>query len=218
MLQRAYDEQSKRGPVDLVKLEEVATAVRTLEHGAYSMVPLHCHGTGCPMAAKCPLLQGGFTYMIGKACPLEQHLLDKWSSKYIFDLKINPDNMVETNLAGEIAKLDIYGMRISNKLAYEDFIKQQVVGVSNDGEPFYRDELHVAAIWEDQLAKRKLKLLDALLATRKSMAGAGAGISNDPSTQASAVKRILDKKAIELRATAENLKAEAAKDITPQKS
>lgn len=215
MLQSAYEEQSKRGPVDLEKLAEADKGIHLLEHGYYAMVPLTCHGSACPMASKCPLFQAGMTFMINRPCPLEQHLMSNWIAKTVQTLKISPDNHTEMSCAAELAKIDIYEMRISNRLAYEDFIKQQVIGVDDQGVPLYREELHVAAQWDDVLSKRKMKIMDALLATRKSAANAGAGMTSDPSTQASNIKRLLDRKTIELKNQSDDLKASSARNVTP---
>jgi hypothetical protein len=218
ILQHAYAEQLKRGPVDPQALARINSSLENLEHGYHAMVPLMCHGSACPMAAVCPLYQNGFTYMINKLCPIEQHLMSTYTSKIMEVLKIDPDNHVEVMMAGELAKIDIYEMRLNHRMSNEDFIKQQVIGVDDEGVPLYREELHVAAQWDETLSKRKLKYLDSLLATRKSAAGAGAGIASDPSTQAANIKRLLDKKTRELRETAEDITAERAKDVTPPRS
>jgi hypothetical protein len=121
--------------------------------------------------------------------------------------------MVEKNLVADLAKIDLFNMRASNRLAYEDFVTRQAVGVTDDGDVQFRDELSVAAQWEDMLYKRKLKLLDALLATRKAIAEVGAGTGTDPSTSVSRVRGILERKKKALIIEAENAAAEAAKPV-----
>jgi hypothetical protein len=151
--------------------------------------------------------------MIGTPCPIEGHLLTLWTTKYITDLKIDENNLVETNLAAEIAKLDIYSMRVNNRLAYEDFVSKQVVAINEEGTPQYRDELHVAAQWEDILSRRKLRLLDALLATRRSLAEVGGGSTSDPSTQAAMAMKLVKKAQKNLQNQADIVAAESAKQL-----
>jgi hypothetical protein len=151
--------------------------------------------------------------MIGDPCPIEGHLLGLWAAKYMEDLKIDVNNLVETNLANEIAKLDIYSMRINNRLAYEDYISKQVVAINEEGQPQYRDELHVAAQWEDMLARRKQKLLDSLLATRRSLAEVGGGTTTDPSSMAANAMKLVKKAQKNLKIQAENVAADNAKRV-----
>jgi hypothetical protein len=199
--------------VPIEKIRNAMRQLRTLEHGAHALTPMYCKGDSCSYKESCPLLKANIRDMIGTPCPIEGHLLNLWANKYITDLKIDENNLVETNLAGEIAKLDIYSMRINNRLAYEDYISKQVVAINEEGKPQYRDELHVAAQWEDMLSRRKLRLLDALLATRKSLAEAGGGSTSDPSTHAAIAMKLVKKAQKNLQKQTDNIKAETAKQI-----
>jgi hypothetical protein len=192
-------------------MEQASKGITKLVGGYHAAIPMYCHGAQCPMALKCPLWGAGFTYMVGQACPLEAHLMDDWINSIVKELRVNRDNHTEMGLVIELAKIDIYNWRISNKLSFEDHIKQQVVGISDDGEAMYRDELHISADWDDMLAKRRLKYMDALLATRKSVAGVGGGMAQDPSSQAAAIRTLLEKKRKEQADISEGLIAEGAK-------
>ena len=193
LLQLAIEQQALTDhPIDPAKLEAVSRQFRMLEHGYHAMVPLCCTGASCPMSARCQLFKAGFTYMIGTPCPLESHVLATWSARYIQALQIDVENPVEVSLAADLAKLDIYQMRIANRLNYEDFVQDQVAGVDKEGTPFYRKELHAATIWEDMIARRKLKIQEALLATRKALAEAGKDSkTNDMSTQLAALQKMV---------------------------
>jgi len=215
LLVRATAEQAKTDAglqeADPEKMRRAALAIRNLEHGYHASIPMYCKGATCPMGKSCALLQAGFNYMINNPCPIEQHLISTWAGKIITDLQVNVNNSVEMNLVGELVKLNVYRMRISNRLAFEDFIKQQIVAVDDDGVPQYRDELHPAVNWEETLSRRELKLLDALLATRRSIAEVGGGVSSDPSTNAANILSTLDKFKKALAAKAEIIEAEQAK-------
>ena len=194
LLQLAMEQQALTGhPVDPDKLVPVARQFRMLEHGYHAMVPLKCCGASCNMADRCQLFKNGFTYMVGEPCPLEQHALASWTARYVETLQIAADNTTEINLAADLAKMDVYQMRIANRLNYEDFVQNQVVGVDKDGVPFYRHELHQGAIWRDMLVRRELKIQEALLATRKALAEAGKDSkSQDMSTQLAALQKMVN--------------------------
>lgn len=214
LLTNALQEQANSSNIQGVSPEQMrraALSIRNLEHGYHAMIPLYCKGAQCPMARACPLVLAGFDYMVNNPCPIEQHLMSSWVGKLCIDLQVNTNNSVEMNLVAELAKLSIYRMRISNRLAFEDFIKQQIVAVDDDGVPQYRDELHPAIGWEETLSRRELKLLDALLATRRSIAEVGAGSSTDPSTNAANMLAMLEKAKKNLAQRAETIEGEIAK-------
>lgn len=216
LLSQAIAAQTENNTIQNITPEQIrraALSVRNLEHGYHAMIPMYCKGAQCPMAKSCALLQNGFTYMLSQPCPLESHLMATWAGKLCRDLQVNVGNSVEMNLVSELAKLSVYRMRISNRLAYEDFIKQQIVAVDDDGVPQYRDELHPAIAWEETLSRRELKLLDALLATRRSIAEVGAGSTTDPSTNAANMLSMLEKAKKALEHRSDELRAERARPV-----
>jgi hypothetical protein len=213
ILARALEEHSNGNsmPINPDKLRKASNHLRTLEHGHHAGIPLHCGGKNCPMSKNCILLDAGFTYMIGEQCPIEKSLIGTYSQKIAESLQVNQTNIVEMNMVNEIAKIWIFKLRIEDRLTYEDFIKQQIVAVDDDGVPQYRDELHPSIQWDDMLSRRELKLLEALLATRKSVAEVGGGTPTDPSTNASNIMALLAKAKKKLITDAEIIRAEAAK-------
>lgn len=173
--------------VDPEKVRSAANHLKTLEHGAYAATPLYCKGSSCIYKAVCPLLELGMeNEIVGKPCPIEAHQMNLWYTEMASSLKIDESNAIESSLVKELARLEIYNQRIANRLSFEDFIQKQAVGIDDEGNVKYRDELHQAVEWDDKLSKRRLKLLEALLATRKSIADAGGGLdASDPSSAAS---------------------------------
>lgn len=201
---------------DRQKVHQAIFHLRVLEHGAYAAIPLHCKGDSCSMARMCPFLKAGIRNMIGEPCPLEKHLLDLWITRYVETLKIDRNNIVDMSCVQEIAKIDVYEMRMNNRLAYEDVVTKQIAAVDDDGTIHYRDELHISAQWMDMLSKRKSKLLESLLATRFTIAKVGGGLdSSDPSSQASRLIDTIKKANNNLQKQADKIKAESAKPIQP---
>ena len=211
LLTRASIEQRSLNPE---KVGKALRQLKNLEHGAYASVPLYCKGDACHMAKTCPFMIAGIEDMIGGPCPLETHLIGLWLDNYVGALKIDRNNIVEMSLAQEVAKIDIYERRMNDRLAYEDVVTKQVVGVTEDGTVQYRNELHISAQWLDVLSKRKLKLLSALLATRESVAKAGGGQdTGDPSSNAGNILSLLNHAKKTLQKKSDDLKANNAKPI-----
>jgi hypothetical protein len=211
-LLKKYVEHSNK---EIDNLRKASFQLRSLESGSHAGIPLHCKGKVCYMAVHCPLITMGVLVedIVGQPCPVEMHLMEVWSNKIMNELKIDPNNLIESSMARELAKAEIYQLRVSNRLAMEDFVADQCVGVDEKGAPVYRKELHIAAQWEDMIIRRTLKMREALLATRKSIADAGAGNSNNPALNYSNATKLVEKLRKESSAKAEAVRAELATPI-----
>jgi hypothetical protein len=194
---------------------QIQNQLRNLEYGHYAMVPIHCRGNVCKYADICPLLKAGVSSMVGQPCPLEEHLLYTWISHYRESLNVDPKNAIEMNLVCELAKIEIYSARATHRVASEDLIIQQVIGVSDKGEPIYREELHPILGLAESQDRRKLRLLEAFLATRQALAEVGGSGQGDQSTHAAELANIVRKAQKNLADRAKDIKANAAKDVTP---
>jgi hypothetical protein len=220
---KKYVEHSNK---EIDNLRKASFQLRSLESGSHATIPLHCKGKACYMAVHCPLLTMGVIPedMVGKPCPVEAHLMEVWANKIMSELKIDPNNLIESAMARELARAEIYQLRASNRLAMEDFVADQCMGVDEKGAPVYRKELHVAAQWEDMIIKRTMKMREALLATRKSIAEAGAGNASNPALNYSNAAKLVEKLRKDSANKAENVRAELATpietvqviDVTPE--
>jgi hypothetical protein len=196
-------------------MTQIQKQLRNLEHGHYAMVPIHCRGKACRYENICPLLKAGVSSMVGQQCPLEEHLLKTWIQHYQQSLNVDPTNTIEMNLVCELAKIEIYSARAAHRVGSEDIIINQVIGVSDKGEPIYREELHPVLGLAESQDRRKLRLLEAFLATRQSLAEAGGSGKGDQSTHAAELADIVRKAQRNLASRAEKIKADNAKNITP---
>jgi hypothetical protein len=195
------------------KLQKAARQLRLLETGHHASFPMRCAGVTCPMQWNCPLMKAGFVSMLAEPCPIERDLLKRWTDAYILGLQVDVNNPVEVGMAADLAETDLFARRAKDRMAYEDFIIKQAVAVDDDGMMQYRSELSPAAIWEDMLFKRKMKIREAFLSTRKAIAEAGGGASTDAATSMSKVRALMDKAKKNLARQDSDIRAAAAKEI-----
>ena len=178
--------------------------LNTLKHGFAATAPMMCLGEQCPYAVKCPLGTNN-SYPIGKECPIEGALLDMWHGDYVKELGIDPDSKVDGALVGDLVFWEILEKRATEELAKNPAIMQKnVAGFQNtpDGlKPVYRDEMNQIINFLEKAQRQKLKIMNALIATREAKAKDINHIMADPSTYAAKLldrARELTKKAAEV--------------------
>ena len=168
--------------------------------GAAAKVPLYCGGEGiCPFAKECPFVEIG-KVPVGRKCPIEVELIVFWTSRYMKEFEVNPENHSEVGMITELVELDIYDLRASMILSRPEcaeITKDVVVGVDREGKPIVNKELHTAWELKERVKKRKQKILESLVGTRKEKYKRDAALKRrseiDPSTQAIELKRKLEK-------------------------
>jgi len=143
---------------------------------------------------------------VARKCPIEVELIAYWTAKYMDEFYVDPYNQYEVSMITELAELDIYDYRCSMILSQPgsaELIQQIVVGVDAEGRAIYNEDIHKAWELKERGKKRKDKILEALVGTRKEKYKRDAALKrrsvDDPSTQAAELKRKLD----EARAKAE---------------
>lgn len=161
--------------------------LNSLKHGFSASVPLICTGEQCPYKKKCPLGENK-TYPLGKGCPIEHVLTDIWFGQYAKDLEVDPDNKVDSSLVRDIVFWEILEKRATEELAKKpEIIRRNVAGFqdTNDGtKPIYREEMNQIVNFLEKAQKQKIKLMNALIATREAKAKDQTRIPHDPSTYA----------------------------------
>jgi hypothetical protein len=168
--------------------------------GAAAKVPLYCGGDKiCPFAHECPFVEID-KVPVGRKCPIEMELLAFWTSRYMKEFEVDPENHSEVGMITELAELDIYNLRASMILARPEcaeMTKDVVVGVDDKGEPIVNKEVHKAWELKERVKKRKQKILESLVGTRKEKYKRDAALKRrsekDPSTQAIELKGKLEK-------------------------
>lgn len=176
-----------------VQAIEIAKRLRNTKHGMYASVPIICKAEGCPYAESCELQQMGLAPFAEK-CPMEIAAIEDLFSRYCTDMNINPEDphqQVDAIMVKEVVDLDISMLRCDKKMAVSaDFIIDQVVGMSEDGDAIARKELHPLTEYKEKLRAQKFKTLNLLNSTRKDKEGSKVSVVFDPSERAAQMLQI----------------------------
>ena len=186
----------------------------SLKHGFTATAPMICTAEQCPYSGKCPLGTNN-TYPVGKECPIEATIIQMWYEDYVKELGIDPNSKVDGALVGDLVFWEILEKRATEELAKKpEIIQKNLAGFQQTSEgnvPVYKDEMNQIINFLEKAQRQKLKIMNALIATREAKAKDTNRIMADPSTYAS---KLLEK-ARELTRMA----ADAGLiDITPAKT
>lgn len=162
-----WSDQQRAEVAELVKPQSVR---KTL----FSIIPMRCRGPECQFAEACPLQQKGIA-PVGSPCPIEAALTQELMQEYMYELGVEPSNMIEVGMVRDLVNQEIQQNRASWLLSLENFIQENVVGVSAEGQIVKQKQLHLAVELEDKVLKRKKDIRNQLLATREARAKAGKG-------------------------------------------
>ena len=164
-LPESYSEEDKEKVAELVRPQRTKTSM-------FSSIPMTCESTKCVFADTCPLLKENLAPK-GNPCPIEMSIVSQFTSDYMNQLEVNPENLVEVSMVRDLVDQEVQYIRKTKLLAKEHFIQENVIGVDQDGQPILKKELHLAVELEDKLHKRRKDLRNQLLATREAKAKIG---------------------------------------------
>jgi hypothetical protein len=167
------------------RAHELTTDSR-LNTARVATIPMVCRGSQCPSHRVCPLYLEDL-HPLGMACPIEVKIVAKLMLGLMEELNVDPSSIIEVGMVRDLVDQEIQQLRKQNLLAQEDVIQENVIGVSDTGEPIMKKELHLAVSWEDKIHKRKSALLKQLLATRESRVAAGAKVLDQATNMAAAL-------------------------------
>jgi len=165
-----FPEEWDQSQVD--KAIELIRPQRT-KNAMFSSIPMSCQSSKCVYASTCPLYAENLAPH-GKPCPIEMSMVSQFTSEYMHQLDVSPDNLVEVSMVRDLVDQEVQYLRKTKLLAKEHFIQENIVGIDpNSGEPIMKKELHLAVELEDRLHKRRKDLRNQLLATREARAKVG---------------------------------------------
>jgi hypothetical protein len=134
--------------------------------GVMSSIPLRCKGEKCAFTSSCPLLKNDLC-QLGEPCPIELHLLISMYTGFCEELLINPDDdFIDAALVRDLCNTLIQEMRAERVLGDEHFVMENVVSVDKGGEAIFHKEPHIAILYSEKLHKKKMEIMEVLLATR----------------------------------------------------
>jgi len=160
-----WTNEQREKAVDLVRPQKTRTSM-------FSSIPMRCEASRCIFAETCPLHQQNLAPK-GKPCPIEMSVVSQFTTEYMNQLEVHPDNLVEVSMIRDLVDQEVQYLRKTKLLAKEHFIQENTIGVDEDGQPILKKELHLAVELEDKLHKRRKDLRNQLLATREAKAKAG---------------------------------------------
>jgi len=160
-----WSNEDKEKAVDLIRPQKTRTSM-------FSSIPMNCEGSRCIFASTCPLLKENLAPR-GNPCPIEMSIVAQFTSEYMEQLDVHPDNLVEVSMVRDLVDQEVQYIRKTKLLAKEHFVQENIIGVDKDGSPILKKELHLAVELEDRLHKRRKDLRNQLLATREAKAKVG---------------------------------------------
>ena len=150
--------------------KEINKFLRYYSTGPNSTIAMKCH-KDCPYGDACILNKMGKA-PYGKTCVLEHSLIQYHTRMFIEEFDVNPRDHSERLLIQELAELLIYEQRLNIILSKPD--NSSLFGIKTtiaaDGTPIEEEVEHWAFNTKERIKNRRLKILDALNATRKAKA------------------------------------------------
>lgn len=160
-----WTEEDKEKAIDLVRPQKTRNSM-------FSSIPMNCEAEKCIFASTCPLMKENLAPK-NKPCPIEMSMVAQFTSEYLEQLDVNPNNLVEVSMVRDLVDQEVQYLRKTKLLAKEHFIQENIIGIDRDGQPILKKELHLAVELEDKLHKRRKDLRNQLLATREAKAKVG---------------------------------------------
>lgn len=145
---------------------EVMGSLEELQQGVLSQIPLRCTGADCRFAQTCPL-QKISQAPIGKACPVEQIIIDRLVEEHVQTLGIDPSNSIELDMLYDLVEAEIFDMRTTADISYGDLYEWQDVGVDHKGNPITRKEVSLAFEVKDRVKRLKKSIREQFASTRE---------------------------------------------------
>lgn len=150
------------------EIKQVAYAMKRQSSGINSAVPLKCTGDLCAFKNSCPYMAIGKP-PLAKPCLVEAQLIHYWTEQYLEEFNVDPHNITEMHMVSELAEFNIYEMRVTKYLAenHPTLMQDFMVGVDPNGNVISNQDISRAYELKDRIKKSRMKVLDALMATRK---------------------------------------------------
>lgn len=155
----------KLTPEQVKKVEKV---YRRYSTGLSAAVPLICTGENCPFHDTCPYWEIG-QVIEGEECKFEYDLVNFYTRRYMEEFDVDPDDYSEVMLISELVELNIYDIRASKILARPENAEmtQIFTTLTAAGDEMDEERVHNAFTIKEKIKTRRMKILEALVATRK---------------------------------------------------
>lgn len=166
------------------KRNRIARQHNGMRHGLHAAAPLTCTGPKkCPFIEHCPIPEKRGTeihfgplddYPIHRPCVMEMLYMQQKIIDYIQHLEVDEHNPIEVAIVNDLALIDLYKNRALMILSSgdrhgngRDLLRVDITGITEQGQEQTSATLHPAVEMVDRLEKRRTKLMEQLLETRK---------------------------------------------------
>ncbi len=148
--------------------KKVSMSLRHMSTGINAAVPMTCSGHQCPFASTCPYVEVD-KIPLGRPCLVESQLVQHWTEQFVEEFDVDVRNYTELHLVSELAEFNIYEKRITQYLAekHQDLMQSVVTTVDHAGEVIENQEVSRAWELKERIKRGRMKVLEALMATRK---------------------------------------------------
>lgn len=151
------------------ELKKVNLYMGHLMWGINSVIPVTCTADACPFKTDCPYWMIGKA-PIGKPCLVEEDILDFYTEEFGREYGVDENSPTERLLVQELAELLVYEMRATRVLARAanaEMTQTDIIGFDSEGEPIKQESIHRAWELKERCKSRRMKILDALVGTRR---------------------------------------------------
>lgn len=179
-LEFTYDEV-KRMQMHMIKMKT----------GVQAMAPLLCSGpVRCPFRYRCPIIDRSILTVDGddidfrkqdikkfpllRQCCFEREYFDSKRLEYLEEYHVNTESPTEVGMVNRLAELDLYEYRLALLFANgdhngegQDFLKEQISGVTPAGRPMTKTEIHPAFELKEKIHRMRDRILEAMIGTRR---------------------------------------------------
>ena len=149
------------------KLMKIRKQMKVASIGPISAVAMICTGSQCQVKEMCPYFKNDVA-PIGEECLLEKNLIREWMDRYIEEFSVDINKTTEVQLVSELVEIAVYERRINSYISINSpmMMTDVVAGVDPAGNAYYNLDIAKAFEIKDRLKKQRMKILDAMLATR----------------------------------------------------
>jgi len=148
--------------------KRISMSLRTMSTGINAAVPMICAGEQCAFAKGCPYIEAGKP-PIARPCLVEGQLINYWTKQFIEEFEVDVESFTEVQLVSELAEFNIYELRVTKYLAdrHPTLMQDVITSVDNTGEVIENQEISRAFDLKERIKRNRMKVLEALMATRK---------------------------------------------------
>jgi hypothetical protein len=137
---------------------------------------------------------------LARQCLVEVELLNEWTSLYIREYSINPQNFTEFQMVRELAEIELLLWRLNNNLAKPEnaeLVQETTVGIDKQGNVLTRKEVSSIFDAKERLQNRKTKLIKLMVGDRQEKYKKEAALKQrqetDPSVSAARLRASIDR-------------------------